>query len=332
MTDINKMKSYLSIALELERYVHTWKNALNTVNRSISNNTNNKENAKIQLAREQISYTNIDKNVANKKKKTKTITIIVCAIILPLIILWAILSYGVGLIATIGNNPTPSVEPDLSGIMFVVIILFAVLIWVVPIMALIIFLIIKFKKKNWGKMSSDQKNTSQQVQMQINNALIKYDRTGKLLNDERNRILFNLHKVQNELDALYSLNYIHQKYRNLTAVASLLELLETGVCNTIEGHGGIYDTYESHLLAKTMISNLVEINQKMDVVIANQHMLYSEVQKSNAYLSDISRDIKSIESHTASIEKSAAVTAVASQQSAAVLKSAEYRAWLNGYN
>ena len=144
--------------------------------------------------------------------------------------------------------------------------------------------------------------------------------------------IFNgLQEATKTLNEIYGMNVLPAKYRNLVAVVTLYEYIDTGRCTTVKGHGGIFDTFENDLRAQLIIDNLNEINQKLSNIEQNQKYLIREMQMINSKLTDISYSLKSIERSSAETARNTAISAEANRQTAASLKWANWNMWARGY-
>jgi len=73
----------------------------------------------------------------------------------------------------------------------------------------------------------------------------------------------------------------------LTAVTQIHEYFSVGRCSELTGHAGAYNLYESELRQNIIISNVEQINNKMNELARNQHNLYSMIQNTNRVLADV---------------------------------------------
>ena len=71
----------------------------------------------------------------------------------------------------------------------------------------------------------------------------------------------------------------------------MLEYFESGRCSTLTGPDGAYNLYEQELRSNLIISNLQEINSKLDQIKANQYLLYTVVTDMNRTLKTINREL-----------------------------------------
>lgn len=83
------------------------------------------------------------------------------------------------------------------------------------------------------------------------------------------------------LQAYYDKGVVYKKYQGLVPIATIYEYLESGRCNTLTGHEGAYNLYESELLMHTIIGRLDDIIDELDDIRENQRMLYDSITDSN---------------------------------------------------
>jgi hypothetical protein len=129
--------------------------------------------------------------------------------------------------------------------------------------------------------------------------------------------------VQRMLAAFYDLNIIYPKYRNLVAVSTFCEYLESGRRTAADWPGRIYDLYEEELRANTIINRLDVIVSQLDRIRGTQYLLYESIQESNrlsAKVIDEAGKEKKFTALMAMFSRCAAVKA----QSLAELKNGKY--------
>lgn len=83
------------------------------------------------------------------------------------------------------------------------------------------------------------------------------------------------------LGKLYAENIIYPKYRNMVAVTTIYEYLESGRCNRLEGPDGAYNLYEMELRQNIIIGQLSVIASNLEHIKENQFMLYNEIVAAN---------------------------------------------------
>lgn len=80
------------------------------------------------------------------------------------------------------------------------------------------------------------------------------------------------------LNKVYSFDIVHPKYRGLIPICSFYEYLDTGICQSLEGHEGAYRQYENDIKLNRIITSLDKINEKLDAIMNYQSQLYAELQ------------------------------------------------------
>lgn len=83
----------------------------------------------------------------------------------------------------------------------------------------------------------------------------------------------------------------------------MYQWLKDGRCTEIYGHGGLFDTYEYELRIGQIVSNLQSINNKLDLVIDNQYVLYDEIKRGNEIAENTYQSVKRIESNSDALVK-----------------------------
>ena len=87
------------------------------------------------------------------------------------------------------------------------------------------------------------------------------------------------------------INCIHQilyiKYRNLVAVTTFIEYLESGRCKSLYGYTGCYNVYEQELRQNTIIGKLDQVLIQLDQIKKVQFATYLAIQQSNALQSSL---------------------------------------------
>lgn len=84
-------------------------------------------------------------------------------------------------------------------------------------------------------------------------------------------------ETENLLKTYYEMDIIYPKYRNIVAISSFYEYLVTGRCSTLEGHGGVYDTYEYESRLDRIVTKLDDILESLEEIKSNQFQLYTAI-------------------------------------------------------
>lgn len=335
------MKEYLKHALEFEKYVYVWSNAMNNANAEMKNIY--AERAKLQRAYNDadISLGIMDdlydsdrisnSNEAQKYSKRANIARTVWFVSLAFCALSSLAALMLLLkVKNESGSDFPFVLLLLGSVFFGVITYFTTFFG--PI-AFGIYISDRAKsKKCLEKMDEDLIRESKE-----RNAVLEADRRDKAqtglaviaaketaLKEKQNEIFVALQKAKKTLNDIYSLNVLPARYRSFNAVATLYEYLDTGRCTIITGHGGIYDTYEHDLQMGLIIQNLSDIRNTLYRIEGNQQTLYQELRQANATLSSINTNLKDVQETNRQIAHNTAISAEANRQTAAAT---QYLAW-----
>jgi hypothetical protein len=93
-----------------------------------------------------------------------------------------------------------------------------------------------------------------------------------------NTIRKQLTASQRVLDNLYSLNIIHNEFRNIIAIASFYQYIDTGMCDTLKEAKGFF-FHESWY--RKLSSQLDDIIYRLDQIQDNQFILLRTVKSAN---------------------------------------------------
>lgn len=315
------MRQYLEYVVEFEKYVWIWTHAMNTANNQLQflyKKRNSLDNAVLQGINENktlnLNYSaqaNMRKKDSKKFLKRSVLSVIgFIIIIIVLLFIFALNKSGI-------TKYSEAAYP---------------LIWVE------IFLFV-YGIYNIGRYFKNKQSISQMEKFNLNSAsetlINNRKKQAELyrvnsmeeeskIKEKQSEIFIELKKAKSSLRDIYAVNVLPQRYRSFCAAATMLGYLQTGRCNTIQGHGGIYDTYEIDMQNRAIITRLDEIKNISLQIEANQQLLLSEMQQANRTLTNINQTVNRINITTKQIEKNTAVSAAANQQTAAA---ASWIAW-----
>lgn len=115
------------------------------------------------------------------------------------------------------------------------------------------------------------------------------------------------------LQDTYNMGYIYPKYRNIVAICTILEYLESGRCDSLTGANGAYNLYENELRSNIIIGKLSDIGEKLDQISDNRHLLAevvsSSVRSTNRILNSMQGTLKQISQNTEYTQYYSQVTA-----------------------
>lgn len=315
------MSQYLEYVVEFEKYVWIWTNAMNTANNQLQmlyRKRNSLDNAVSQGINENkalnLRYTaqaNIRKKDSKKFFKRAVLSVIgFIVIIMVLLIIYVLNKSGI-------TKYTEAAYPLVWGGIF----------------------LFFFGIYNINRYFKNKQSISQMKKFDVNSAseaLVKNRKNQAELyrvnskeeelkiKEKQSEIFTALQNAKSSLRDIYAVNVLPERYRSFCAAATMLGYLQTGRCNTIQGHGGIYDTYEIDMQNRAIITTLEEIKNISLQIEANQQLLLSEMQQANRTLTNINQTVNRINITTKQIEKNTAISAAANQQTAAA---ASWIAW-----
>jgi len=139
-----------------------------------------------------------------------------------------------------------------------------------------------------AKKAAETSNANRAAQESYSNAILqdqnRVSRELKAKNEVLNyyNVMINqLAQTKQALDKLYSADIIHPQYRNIIAIASFYQYIDTGRCTTLDGHEGAYNLYESERQMNMIVSKLDTIIERLDEMQSNQYMLYNTINTAN---------------------------------------------------
>lgn len=116
----------------------------------------------------------------------------------------------------------------------------------------------------------------------------------------------SINETKQTLAKVYAYDVLYPKYRTLAAACTIFEYLDSRRCDMLTGREGAYNLFESELRMNLIIEKLDQISSKLDVIQANQHVLYQAIQETNARLGALSDRVdSSLRSIQASAESAA---------------------------
>lgn len=315
------MSQYLEYVVEFEKYVWIWTNAMNTANNQLQKlyrKRNSLDNAVLQGINENkalnlryAAQANIRKKDSKKFFKRAVLSVIgFIVIIMVLLVIFVLNKSGI-------TKYTEAAYPLVWGGIF----------------------LFFFGIYNINRYFKNKQSISQMKKFDVNSAseaLVKNRKNQAELyrinskeeelkiKEKQSEIFTALQDAKSSLRDIYAVNVLPERYRSFCAAATMLGYLQTGRCNAIQGHGGIYDTYEIDMQNRAIITTLEEIKNISLQIEANQQLLLSEMQQANRTLTNINQTVNRIDVTTKQIEKNTAISAAANQQTAAA---ASWIAW-----
>lgn len=344
VSDVAYFKEYLKYATMFEKNYYIWSQAMSEVNdlkkdvysrkRYLQDNFNKTQN---RLASFNVNQTvSYFEKEAQKYKKTAKIALVVLFVNVIFSVALTVFSACMSM-----EVPLSYFFSDIYGVLyllnFVLLGLFVGFIAsIIGPICLFVYSRNKKKAKQYEKEAKGQRVFNHS--MVLENEVDRYQKEisansieEKHLTERQSEISSALNKARNNLNQLYAENILPAKYRSFNAVATMYEYLETGRCNAIQGHGGIYDTYEKDLQMGLVIRNLENINASLSRIEANQHFLYNELRQANSTLRTINSSLNDIKRTNAQIAYNSQISAEANRQTAEAAQWFTWRAWARGF-
>lgn len=144
------------------------------------------------------------------------------------------------------------------------------------------------------------------------------------LQDQEIAIRSRISQTSNTLSRLYSLNVVYPKYRNLVAIVTMHEYLQSGRCSELTGHEGAYNLYESESRQNRIISDLGRALSLLEQIRDSQAELYDAIQESNYVANRIYEQNESLLTSNSAIEKNTEIAAYTSKIAAENTKISAY--------
>lgn len=348
INSISTMKDYLKHAITFEKNVYIWTQAMDDINKRMERLFDErarlegvKETADGSLAslnaRIDALRKSKERDAAKYKKRYKTALTVLFVIVTCLFLI------GCGLGAKMISDPNTSLAIPRGAVMPVLGIAFVLIGSLFTGIAPVCLGISMHAKSKATNLENEARALASEASKRRQEELLR-DQADKAENDwivnvveesvikeKQDEIHRQLRIAQNNLDQIYSLNLLPMKYRNLNAVATFYEYLATGRCNTIQGHGGIYDTYETERIQLLQLEQQMQMNATLSRMEDYQRMICQEMRQANQTLSGIKGHLREIEKTNREISRNTAISAAADSQTAAAAQWMAWKTWANGY-
>lgn len=151
------------------------------------------------------------------------------------------------------------------------------------------------------KTNENNKNITKQntiIEEKSRRKIAECEKHSAIIGEQMDKIADIYNRTTELLDKYYAMDVIYPKYRNFVAISSFYEYLLTGRCNTLEGHGGIYDTFEYESRLDRIVTKLDDILESLEDIKSNQFQLYTAINsgfnQSNAMYTSILSSLDNI--------------------------------------
>ena len=174
--------------------------------------------------------------------------------------------------------------PDLFASVPITIVLLILIFIVLSIVFLIIEFILNITigRKRYSSRMKKYTKESEKIDETNANQIVLYNEKKAIIDDRKSNVRNDLKDVEKTLSKYYDLDVIYPKYRNLVALTTFAEYLESGRCKSLYGYTGCYNVYEQELRQNTIIGKLDQILIQLDQIKKVQFATYLAIQQSNA--------------------------------------------------
>ena len=139
-----------------------------------------------------------------------------------------------------------------------------------------------FGRRKYKKYVKKYEKENAEIDKANNLQLEKYGKQKDIIVKRIDCIDNDLKDVEKTLNKYYDLDVIYQKYRNLVAITTFIEYLESGRCNSLYGYTGCYNVYEQEIRQNAIIGKLDQVLISLEQVKKVQFATYLAIQQSNA--------------------------------------------------
>lgn len=326
MQDIANLKEYLKRIIVFEDYVYIWETTMNELNSQMKccYEEENEINRKIETIDGMLANVDALQHEEMLKQLTKNNKIKNSVIITRIITIVSTLNSVISGIVMFIYNDVFIGQSVLYNLIYCVVfaIAFYVFSCVGPV-TLVISIVQNKKYKKYNNTSIDYETIKanrihnlSEKSSELDAHWVQNMAKEIILQQEQEKVFKALNEAKNVLMLLYGKNIIHAKYQNYTAVVMFYEYLDTGRCVSINGFGGIYDTYERDMKENQKIALLRDIRDCSIRNEKNTMLMYQEMQRTNYALNDIKLSLENIENTNREIANNSAISATANQQTA----------------
>lgn len=104
----------------------------------------------------------------------------------------------------------------------------------------------------------------------------------------------NQKETQQILNNFYSKNIIYPKYRGLVPIAAFYEYFNSGICDTLTGHEGAYNIYETEIRMNIIIAKLDDVIYRLDEIRDRQYALYDAIENADVVVNNMNNTINGL--------------------------------------
>lgn len=154
---------------------------------------------------------------------------------------------------------------------------------------------------------------------------ISAHKQAEMLNIEISKAKQTLAKTNDILRKYYNQGVIYEKYRGLVPITMFCEYFASGRCNSLAGHEGAYNIYETEVRLNLIIVKLDDIISHLDQIKENQYMLSNLIQEGNREIQSLA---KVASRQTAALQRIEDNTEAANYYNKITAANTSYLSWL----
>ena len=139
-----------------------------------------------------------------------------------------------------------------------------------------------FGRKRYKNDIKKYEEENKEIDEKNNKQIKLYNENKAIIDDRISNVKKDLKDVEKTMSQYYDLDVIYPKYRNLVALTTFIEYLESGRCKSLYGYTGCYNVYEQELRQNTIIGKLDQVLVQLDQIKKVQFATYLAIQQSNA--------------------------------------------------
>ena len=124
--------------------------------------------------------------------------------------------------------------------------------------------------------------------------IFRKENTDKALKYGIYRHLPTYEKIIRNLVSFYLKNIIYPKYRGLVPIAAFYEYFNSGRCDTLTGHEGAYNIYETEIRMNIIIAKLDDVIYRLDEIRDRQYALYDAIENADVVVNNMNNTINGL--------------------------------------
>ncbi len=307
-----KLLQYLRVVRDLEGIVYVHEEAINSLNREYQTISKRRKNNRYEKLREH-TYNQYDIAPMNEKECNQTG--IAAAITAGILLGVGSIFFGIPLAIITGYG-------GWIGIAFVVSIIISIAIGAYT--AIDCKESYSFGSTKWREIEKQ----NEEIKKENDKQRRRDDCQIRLIPQEITLLKKNLSKAQSLLWDYYAVGTLHEDYRNMVAVCSIYQYLDSGRCTELTGKDGAYNLYEDEKIKYAFLTKLDEISRKLDQIQRTQIQLYNLMSECQ---SEISHLVYATERMSTSLNSIKESSRIIEYNTTYLKQTEEYRVLLNGY-